>query len=234
MKFLTAVIVSFALSSFADNFNAGIGLGSGYALLAPKIGYEFNNGIGVDVSLSYFEPGLDYTAGIRYGVPVLDGDISFGPKVTVGHREFSNSRIRFEAAFVGLTFDYRQFFLKNNSFDMQYGVEWYKSQFTTKIGLQPIWGISYGYHFGRITPVIETRTGLSRGAFTALTVGQVAGGVFALAGALLIGAAVPGYPGYLGISNAIIAVGFGQFMLGTVSFLVCSTVKSKYGRSQDN
>ena len=153
-KILLAVIVVLFTSN-AGSFSTGIGIGMTYALLSPKVGYEFDNGLGIDFSLSYFNPKIDYNLGLNYNFKLLLNEIYVGPRLTFGHREYEYSREGgFEATFIGFTGNCRTYFFIKNYIDLQIGFEIFKSKYLSNgntIGMEPAIGMSYGYEFNKVS-----------------------------------------------------------------------------------
>jgi hypothetical protein len=114
----------------AGSFCTGIGIGMTYALFSPKIGYEFDNGFGTDISVSYINPRIDYTLGGYYNVKFLNNEVYLGPRLTLGQREYKGSKgTGFEASFLGLTGNFRTYFYQKHYIDYQAGFEFFKSKY---------------------------------------------------------------------------------------------------------
>lgn len=214
----------------AGNLTGGIGIGNSYALIAPCIGYNFDNGIGIDLSLTYIDPGFDYTTGIKYCLP-LKRNILIGPKVIYGRRETKG----FKSEFVGLSANTTIFFTNNSFLDFQVGIEKnssYKklSDYLLNVsGYLPQLGMAYGFAFGRAVKTADIPSdNLSKNRKALLTAGQAGGVVLALAGAMLTTSSAS-YLGTFshGVPEFACIMGGGSFGLGTISFLICSRIKEK-------
>jgi hypothetical protein len=228
--YLGLILILSTSGVIAGNLTGGIGIGNSYAMVAPCIGYNFDNGIGIDLSLTYIDPGFDYTTGIKYSLP-LRRNILIGPKVIYGKRETKG----FKSEFVGLSANTTIFFTHNSFLDFQVGIEnnsSYKKLSDSLLnvsGFLPQLGIAYGFAFGRAVKTANIPSdNFSNNGNALLTAGQAGGAVIALAGAILATSAASHLGTFShGIPEFACIIGGGSFGLGAISFLICSRIKDK-------
>lgn len=237
MKTLRTLILTITLlfiSVNAGSFSTGIGIGMTYALLSPKVGYEFDNGLGIDFALSYFKPEIDYNLGLNYNFKLLLDEIYIGPRITLGHREYEYSRGGgFEATFFGLSGNFRTYFLIKNYIDLQFGLELFTSKYYSNremIGIEPTIGMSYGFDFNKI--VIGDKIKANRSSFSkgAITTGQIFGGLLICFGGVITGIVIPdlSQPDEYGFTQGILAIGLTSICIGSFDIILLNKLRFQY------
>ncbi len=234
-KYLGLLIIVSVSGSMAGNLIAGLGIGNSYSMVAPFIGYNFKKGPGIDLSLTYIHPGIDFTAGVKYNFP-LNNTVSTGPKLTFGKRETRG----FETEFAGLSANTTFFFTRNSFLDLQAGIEGnyttYKHPSSLKEGphFWPHLGMAYGYAIGK-TPVdaFNLSKYKTKYGYGLLTAGQISGALIALTGVIFATATTSWLGTYShGIPEAVCIIGGSCFAIGSIDFLICSRAKGKRVREK--
>jgi len=233
MKQIILLILT-ASTLLAGSFQTGIGAGMTYAIIAPKIGYEFDNGLGLDLSLSYFAPKIDYTSALYYSLKYLNEEVYIGPRITFGKREMRfDERHGFEASFLGLALNCRVYFTVRNYLDLQFGFEGIESKYYHNgniITFEPSVGMSYGYDISKIELHHKQRANLNSYYKSAIITGQVLGYISLLSGIIITGAIIPElyHPDMYGFTYSLFGIGTGSICFGSFDIIVFQKLKYNY------
>jgi len=231
VKYFLCIVLFLTASSRADSFSAGVGVGMTHALLAPKVAYEFQKGIGIDMSVSYYQPDIDYCVGMYYNFKFMNEEMYLGPRLTIGERARGTSFSNFSASFVGVSLNTRGYFAKKNYVDLQVGIEGFKnSSLTTAIGFEPCAGMSYGYEFNKSTPKNRRVKELTKGLRTTLIAGNVIGGILLGSGIITACSATPFLqtPDELGAAYALFGFGIIAISVGSLDIILLDKIKYEY------
>jgi hypothetical protein len=225
------LIIFFASGSMAGDLNVGVGIGNSYSMVAPFIGYNFMKGPGMDFSLTYIYPGIDFTTGIKYNF-ALNDVVSIGPKVTLGKRDTRG----FKTNFIGFAANTTVYFTRNSFLDFQAGLEVKHTTLKISDGVKeddrkflPQLGMAYGYSIGKTTTAIPVTTEYKTNyGHALLTAGQISGVIIAFTGALFSTATLSwlGTSSH-GIPETMYTAGTIFFVLGSLDFVLCSRFKEK-------
>jgi hypothetical protein len=218
----------------AGSMNLGIGMGMTHALLAPKIGYEFDNGAAIDFSASYFKPDIDVALGLCYNFKFCNNEVYLGPRISLGKREleFSNDN-GFEASFIGLAGNVRAYFLQKYYYDFQIGFEGFRSKYYLEgnsVGFEPSIGMSCGYEFNKILIGNKRKADLNNFSKIAIITGQILGGILTTSGIVVTGATIPemSHPDQYGITQGLFIIGLSSACFGILDMIFLNKLKFSY------